>query len=57
MTGGKGTRGSGENVGKVTYLCVTMFFVLFCFVLPHFAAYRNLVPQARIEPMPLTMKA
>ena len=31
MTGGKGTRGSGENVGKVTYLCVTMFFVLFWF--------------------------
>ena len=54
MTGGKGTRGSGENGGKVTYFCVTM---LFFFSFSHFGAYRNLVPQVGIEPALLTMKA
>lgn len=53
MTGGKGTRGSGENGGKVTYFCVTMLFFSFS----HFSAYRNLVTQVGIEPTLLTMKA
>lgn len=35
-------------------LCNNVLF-LFCFC--HTLLYRNLVPQARIEPMPLTMKA